>query len=541
MKRLVPIIILFFITLVYTKPYFRPGFFATHDGEWTVVRLAEMQREIKDWQIPPRWSDYLNHGYGYPLFSFTYPFPYYLGLIFRFFRIGLVDTIKIIFVGSVFISAFFMFLLGRSLAGNYAGLISAIFYIVAPFRLVNLYVRGSIGESVSLALVPLLFFLSLKYVAKPNLKYLSLCSFVLGLLVLSHNVMALTFFPIWIGFLYAAAISYFKDIKIYTWRYFLPMILLGLGLASYFFMPALVEMKYTALSQMRLADVRQHFINLPDYFTSAWSYRQPSYQLDCVHLLAALFGIIGLLILKKTQRKKYIPYSIFIIVGMAILVFLAHPISFKFWNLPPLSWLDFPWRFLSPLGFLLALSTIFLSIHRTTRVIGGILAMAAIFLNLRFATPLEYINKPDTYYATNDATTTSADELMPIWVINEPKNRYLNKVEIKEGQATIDNLKYNSRSIRFRVVSRGETTIKVNTIYFPGWEFTVDNKKAILDFSNPQGVIQLKMPLGAHQVVGRFRETPIRMWADIISIVSLGIIILLIIIHFLFKSRYKAI
>lgn len=70
------ILILLFFTFLFTFPFFKSGYFATQDGEWAIVRLAEMGRELRDIQIPPRWSDFLNHGYGYPLFLFTYPFPY---------------------------------------------------------------------------------------------------------------------------------------------------------------------------------------------------------------------------------------------------------------------------------------------------------------------------------------------------------------------------------------------------------------------------------------------------------------------------------
>src|SRR3989338_10799597 len=91
-------------------PYFKPGFFTTDDGEWAVIRLAEMVRELKDWQIPPRWSDYLNHGFGYPLFSFTYPLPYYLGAALRLLGLNLVDSVKLLFISSVFLSGLTMYL-----------------------------------------------------------------------------------------------------------------------------------------------------------------------------------------------------------------------------------------------------------------------------------------------------------------------------------------------------------------------------------------------------------------------------------------------
>ncbi len=215
-----------------------------------------MFREIKDLQFPPRWSDYLNHGYGYPLFSFTYPFPYYLGFGIKLIGFGFIQSVKILFVLSVLLSALFMYLLGRELAGETAGFIAAVFYTIAPFRLVDLYVRGSIGESLSLAIFPLLFLSSLKFIQKPNSIRLCLCSIVLAMLILTHNIMAVIFFPLWIAFFFTMVATYFEDLKYYTWRYFIPLLILGLGLSAYFFIPAILEKKYILLSKIKLVEAR---------------------------------------------------------------------------------------------------------------------------------------------------------------------------------------------------------------------------------------------------------------------------------------------
>jgi len=531
MKRFLPLVILFFVVLIYTKPFFRPGFFPTHDGEWAIVRLAEMQRELKDFQIPPRWADYLNHGYGYPLFNFTYPFPFYVGTALKFLGVGLTDSIKMIFVASVFLSAVFMFLLGRELAGDYGGLLASIFYTVAPFRLVDLYIRGSIGESLSLAIFPMLFYFSLKFILKPNAVRLGVCSVTLGVLILSHNIMALVFFPLWLVFLYVALILYYEDVKLYTWRYFLPMILLGLGLAAYFFIPALFEKQYVLLSNVKLADLSSNFINIRDYLFSPWDYGvKPSYQLGWAHILAGILAIVSLVLANDIDKKRYWPILIFILGSVFILVFYAHPFSAEFWNVPPLSWFDFPWRFLTPLAFFLALSTIFLPLHRITKYIGGFLAAATVILSINFAQPPTYINNPDTYYATNDATTTSMDELTPVWVTNKPTHRYGQKIEVEKGQAQLYNLVYNSKAIKFRVISTGPSTVKVNTIYYPGWKFYVNDKEIPVTYDNPDGLIRLVAHPGESDVVGQFKETNVRYWSNIISLLSAGVIVLLLVL-----------
>src|SRR3989344_5590527 len=96
-KIILPFIFSFLISIPILLPYFHAGYFPTHDGQWAVVRLADMYRTVKDLQIPARYSGYLNAGYGYPLFNFAYPFPYYVGLIPLSLGFGFVGSIKILF------------------------------------------------------------------------------------------------------------------------------------------------------------------------------------------------------------------------------------------------------------------------------------------------------------------------------------------------------------------------------------------------------------------------------------------------------------
>ena len=71
--------------------------------------------------------------------------------------------------------------------------------------------------------------------------------------------------------------------------------------------------------------------------------------------------------------------------------------------------------------------------------------------------------------------------------------------------------------------------MKVNTIYFPGWQITVDGKKLAFDYSNQQGLIYFLIPAGSHEIKVQFKETPVRLVSDWISIVSFWIVIILLI------------
>src|SRR3990167_4895703 len=228
-------------------PFFHTGYFPTHDGEWAVVRLADMFRMLRDFQIPARYSGELNFGYGYPLFNFAYPFPYYLGIAIHFLGFGFVNTIKIIFAGSVIFSAFFMFLASRNLWKNtWAGIISSILYVYFPYRMVDLYVRGSIGESLSFALFPLLFYLAIKLIEKPSYFLVLGIAVSLAGLVMTHNIMTVLFLPVWIVFIASKIIF---DKKKDAAKSIIISIFLGIGISAFFWIPAIFEKHLILLSQ----------------------------------------------------------------------------------------------------------------------------------------------------------------------------------------------------------------------------------------------------------------------------------------------------
>lgn len=522
-KNIVYLVVLVLISLIYTRPYFRSGFFATHDGEWAIVRLAEMQREVKDLQIPPRWSDYLNHGFGYPLFNFSYPFPYYLGIVLKYIGFGFTDSVKILFAGSVFLSAVLMYLLGKSIGGRQAGFIAAVFYTVAPYRMVDLYVRGSLGESLSLALFPMLFFVSLKYIIKPSLILAGITSSVLAILILTHNVTAIIFFPIWILFFLTMVISYSENLRIYIIRYLLPVVLLGLSLPAYFFIPAIAEKKLVFLSVAELANLETNFVNISEFLTSAWSYGiRPSFRIGILHIAAIFVSLIVIVFFASNiTKKKYYPVVIFSSIISLILIYLMTRFSLIFWEIPPLSWLDFPWRIMTPLIFILSLLVIFISLNKVTRILGIIMGFAVVVTNLSYAAPSQYFQKPDDYYTTNDATTTSMDEYTPVWVYDKPSNRYSSKVELVSGQSAVSGLNYNSKLIRFSIDSRTDSIVKINTIYYPGWKLTIDGRNQTIDYFNPSGVMQFSVTPGNHLIKAEFKETPVRLIADLISLAGL--------------------
>src|SRR3989338_808405 len=525
------LIFLLIISLVYSWPFFKPGLIVTDDGIWSVVRLAEMVRELKDFQIPPRWAGYLNHGYGYPLFSFAYPLPYYLGAFLKFTGLSYVSAVKFLFIGSTFLSVFFMYLLGSTLTGPGGGLTAALFYLIAPYRLTDLYVRGSLGESISFLFFPLIFYLTVKiFKESPGFKPIFL-SLSLSALMLCHNVMAVLFIPVWLFFVFFLNFSRFgrkeNDKKTSPVIKFLPVqflkiLFLSLSLAAFFILPALMEKKFLVLDKIQLAAKSLNFISLINLVTRPQNTVYPFFNLGIPQLTVAGLSVLALFRMKKDLDHRSFMISVLII--LAALIFLTNNISSFFWQLPILNSIDFPWRVMGLVIFMLALLTSFIGSNRNLLAFGLLLAGIGFFRNLSLINPAGYTKQNDEYYLTNDATTTSTDEFMPIWVTDPPGKRFSEKVSLPEN-ALISDLVYNSKTVKFNLLSRQPGRLIINTIYFPGWQATLNGKNTAIIYNNPQGLISLDYPSGASRIEAFFKETPLRKTADVISLLALIYII----------------
>jgi hypothetical protein len=157
---------------------------------------------------------------------------------------------------------------------------------------------------------------------------------------------------------------------------------------------------------------------------------------------------------------------------------------------------------------------------------GLVLSVSAVILVLPYAKPQYFVNKGDSFYLTNQATTTSSNELMPLWVKKLPQTAPQEKIGMISGK--VENIYYNSKTISFITDLPKTETIRVNTIYYPGWIFTIDGLKTKVNYNNQFGVMDVKVLAGRHIIKGEFTETPLRLFSDIISLISVvGLMIFL--------------
>ena len=75
-------LILFLFAIPAIRYLFVKGYFGVSD-DLHIGWLFEMDRSIKALQFPPRFVPDLSFGFGYHLFNFVYPLPFYIAEVFH--------------------------------------------------------------------------------------------------------------------------------------------------------------------------------------------------------------------------------------------------------------------------------------------------------------------------------------------------------------------------------------------------------------------------------------------------------------------------
>lgn len=476
----------------------RPGFFLTDDGNSMVIRFSAFYEAARAGQFPVRFLPRLNNLYGYPVADFLYPLFMYIGIPIKILGFSFVDTVKIIFGLSFIFGTIFCFLWLRKLFDEKSAFIGSIAYSLFPYHLFDIYKRGSIGEVLALGIVPFILW---------QIERRSLIWGAIGisLLIVSHNTLAILFL-IFI-FLYASLDIFVENIKKSLLHYYTSILVIGLGLSSFFWLPAIFDLQYTVFLKTQVSDWSKYFSN---------------FGLIGVSTMSIVLLIIVFIITRKIEFKKHRLTALLLLTGV-ISIFFASRVSFPLWNLLPVSFIQFPFRFLS----LTIVSTSFLAaclvfvLKGTNKIIVAILILVLAFFSSReFLSPKIFQNYPDTFYSTNLDSTTVKNEYMPKWVEQIPDKKSSEKAEIVRGSGRIENLFSNGNKISFDLNSQDKNLVQINTIYFPGWELIVDGKKKDISYHNKYGIIQFEIDKGVHKIEARFGETNIRLFADFISLAS---------------------
>lgn len=560
--------IFFFFTLLLIipaiLPLFHSGFFSMHDDQ-QVARLYELDRALAAGQFPARWVSNLGFGYGYPLFIFYPPLVYYIGEVFHLLlAITFIDSIKLVFAFAFLGSAFAMYLWTKKHFGKIPAIVAAAFYTYAPYHAVDAYVRGALAELTAFVWLPLILWSIDNLITYKKKQFWPITGLFLALLMLTHNLILLSFIPIFL--LYSIFLILRTDNKIYALRSTLYAILLSAGLSAFFWLPALIEKKYTLVDTIllnELASYKLHFVFPSQLWNSLWGYGGStsgpldgiSFKIGKLHVVISFISFVLWKIVaqirgrKKSEKSNHITSVAFFLFLFS--AFMATSYSQIIWNLiTPLQYLQFPWRYLT----FTALFASFLAasgIAATRKLVNSSLlnaisVLVVIFLllypNLKLFQPQTYLEVKDSYYTSNEflkwKISKTSFEFVPKGIkttteLNQIEGREITQLALTKdmiaqqpfkiisgkGQVKVKNI--TPGNIHLELENTETTTLQLSTFDFPGWEVKVDDKIIQHKSDNDLQLITFEVPKGNHTIHARFNDSSTRIFANGISIFSI--------------------
>src|SRR5260221_750290 len=498
----------------------------THDGLVHLARMAAYFKALKDGEFPVRWAGDLNYGYGMPLFNFIYQFPYWVSSVFLFLGIGLVLSFKFTLALSYILSGIFMFALAKTFfRDDKKALFITLLYQFAPFHLVELLVRGAFGEVYTYAFLPLVLLgISLLF-KKTTYKSFFLIVIASSLLIISHNALSLAFFGICVIFTLFFAPN--KRFALFAGS----GLFLGLLLAAFYWMPALLEHKYT-LGDLYMRNLYlEHFPPIQNFFVPNF-FNSASLQTGGISVQFGIFHCFALLLalylLVKGTTEKQVRKVILFSLGIIILsLFFMQPVSKFIWErISLLRQFQFPWRLLGVTSFataLLGVCFFSLKVSKNQFIFWTFCFLITISTLFYWHHPLGYLKLNENYYWNFPLDTTYFGETDVIWTEGPAKSYPKERVSFISGNGTVTNFIKRTTTHTFTVTAQKQSRLVDKTEYFPGWRVYVNGKSVPIEFQdqNWRGQITFAVPQGVSSVKVQFGETPIRLLADVISIVAL--------------------
>lgn len=503
-KYILGAIIVILFSLGAIRPLLSPGFFSMHD-DTQVGRVVSMGRALRNGQFPVRWVSDLGYGLGYPLFNFYGPLPYYVGgSLYALGITGLTAT-KLMFGIGIVGAALVMYVVASYFLGHVGAIVASVFYLYAPYHAVQIYVRGSVGEFWVLVFLPLIFF------------GLWSRSKLIGGIGLAGTILSHT--------LLGYAMTIFLIVGLIFKKYQGSLLLIGLGLSAFFWLPALVEMRYTSVSEQigPTANYKDHFVCLSQLWNSPWGFGGSSpgcldglsFKVGKLHILA---GILGLIV--------HPLWSIFAITALSL--FLLLPASEFLWNIiPGFAYLQYPWRFLSfaAFGTSILAGAVVANTKKIVRFpLGAALIVFVIAFEAKWFVP-QFIYPRQAYeFETPEElrwrVSKISDEYLPP-DIPRPKDatQIAGSALVSTGSLDVGTDIDKETYKKFALMSKGSQRITINRAYFPGWHYWVNGRETMeyLD----RGLPVLSIPDGESVVEMHFTNTPIRTFANMITFVTI--------------------
>jgi hypothetical protein len=418
-----------------------------------------------------------------------------------------------------------------------AAVAGALLYLLAPYHLLNIFVRGNLAEYLAMGLFPWVLWGFERLTSKRRAKDIALASVLLCLFQLTHTLSALFGTGFLVGWLLLRLLVHRPTKKILISS--AVVLIVGTLLGTIYWLPALWDARYVRVAVLAEQIVAADHVVYPWQLLDprwGWGYSVPgpadeiSMQMGLPQFAAVLLAL-GALWRGRGDRKSLL---IWIVLFIA-LILLVMPISAPLWRLPLMRMIQFPWRLLAWVTVAAAaLGALGLDAWglrgKTAWAIVMLICLTTIVL-----ARAEFFREVNNIHFIPEVThehfrgNTGEDDYLPRWVLEKPRAPSLWRLLSADPAAIIETRRDDYFDREWSVVSPSGGLMRYDVYRYPNWRVSIDGVPIDDLTSAMDGTIVFRCPPGSHVVGIRWTPTPIHRLATGISLVTaLGLLLAMV-------------
>jgi len=549
-KKINKLVLLLLISILPVISIFRNGTYQSGDLSVHTSYLINFYENLKNGILLPRWAPFLCGGRGCSVFMFEYILPYYFGAIFHLIGFSFLNSIKIVLALSFVFSGLGMYLFLETEFNAISAFTGSLFYLFAPYHLEDLHFRASVGEVLSFAPLPFVFYFTSLFLKTKKAEYFFLIVLSIALLIFAHSSTTLMILPILCVYVFIKIWqTKAKDIGLLS--KFILSVVFAVGLTALYWLPAITEIKFDWVSlATKIGGFREisEFLYSPARYGFLFQGNKGELRLIIGYPHLFVIGLCLFALFKKKISARYknltLCFLFFFFLYFISMVNVSEPLLSR---LPFLGTFVLIWRLLVPIAFLTGFIAAVITAHYKNKYFIFFLCLFTVM-----STMLNWGNRkmvPENVDGYKNEWVLYSEYYIPGNPIYQ--KRYDDRVNLETTLVLVrDKFPLDVLSGKAVFIQTGRTPIdheyfikviedsdiKENTFYFPGWKVIVDGKEIPIDYEdkNNFGLITFRLKKGLYKVSVIFADTPVRRLGEDISLASL--ILLLATTPFLFSK-----
>lgn len=509
------------------------------DGIQHICRIIGTEQTLADKQFLPMIMSNLCNNFGYSWNIFYSPLTAYMSVVLRIFNFSYVNCLKLCMFVIVVLSGLTMYKLTLRITKNKKlATLASIIYILAPYRITDMYIRTALAELASFIFIPIVFE-GLYIIVNEEKKSYKLALGAAGL-ILTHQVIAMYTAIICFAYL----IVFFKKLKSKTVLKNIGVNLLFCILMTSFYWVGLLQHYFSTSYEVFVPGRMEREEVLIFYkakFSQLFITNSEQTMIYAIGLLSVIGIVLTPLAYKKIPEEYKKTYMFFLIAGI-VLIGMTLKI-FPFEKLPQaLTMLQFTFRLFTFTSFFFAfvVATNFAILIKNFKTLDIVVLLTiSILLLVPYKPKLDFNLQENEERLINGVRVTentgrvhagmASMEYLPTKAFKNLKyiaNRKDEVIVLDNNQAVISDYTKQASNMNCKISNiNKETTIELPYIYYLGYRVYADGQEITYTESD-NGFIQINIAKDS-QIKVKYLGTNEMLISYAVSIISFATIIVL--------------